>query len=139
MTSPRELPRRELQPWEAQAREAQSLEPQSREAQRGELRRWELLRALGAMADSPVAARAVAAPLGLDPVGDDEHTEAFVLNCPPYAAVYLGPDGALGGEGADRAAGFWRALGLTPPAEPDHLTALLALYASLGEAAAGTG
>src|SRR5581483_7889566 len=78
--------------------------------------RWELLRALGAVADSPAAARAVAAALGLDPVSDDEHTEAFVLNCPPYAAVYLGPDGALGGEGADRAAGFWRALGLTPPA-----------------------
>ena len=101
--------------------------------------RWELLRAIGAVADSPAAARAVAGPLGLSPVSDDEHTEAFVLNCPPYAAVYLGPDGALGGEGADRAAGFWRALGLTPPAEPDHLTALLALYAHLGEAAAGTG
>jgi len=101
--------------------------------------RWELLRALGAVADSPAAARAVAGPLGLAPVSDAEHTEAFVLNCPPYAAVYLGPDGALGGEGADRAAGFWRALGLTPPAEPDHLTALLALYAHLGEAAADTG
>ncbi|HEU5392904.1 MAG TPA: molecular chaperone TorD family protein [Streptosporangiaceae bacterium] len=101
--------------------------------------RWELLRALGAVADSPAAARAVAGPLGLDAVSDAEHTEAFVLNCPPYAAVYLGPDGALGGEGADRAAGFWRALGLTPPAEPDHLTALLALYAHLGEAAADTG
>jgi TorA maturation chaperone TorD len=101
--------------------------------------RWELLRALGAVADSPAAARSVAAPLGLAPVSDAEHTEAFVLNCPPFAAVYLGPDGALGGEGADRAAGFWRALGLAPPAEPDHLTALLALYAHLGEAAAGTG
>jgi TorA maturation chaperone TorD len=102
-------------------------------------RRWELLRALGAVADSPAAARAVADPLALAPVSDAEHTEAFVLNCPPYAAVYLGPDGALGGEGADRAAGFWRALRLTPPTEPDHLTALLALYAHLGEAAADTG
>ena len=100
--------------------------------------RWELLRALGAVADSPVAARAVAGPLGLAPVGEAEHTEVFVLNCPPYASVYLGPDGALGGEGADRAAGFWRALAITPPAEPDHLSALLALYARLGEAAADT-
>ena len=101
--------------------------------------RWELLRALGAVADSPVAARAVAGPLGLAPVGEAEHTEVFVLNCPPYASVYLGPDGALGGEGADRAAGFWRALAITPPAEPDHLSVLLALYARLGEAAADTG
>jgi Nitrate reductase delta subunit len=98
--------------------------------------RWELLRALGAVADSPAAARAVAGPLGLPPVSDAEHTEVFVLNCPPYSSVYLGPDGALGGEGADRAAGFWRAIGLPPPAEPDHLAALLALYADLGEAAA---
>ena len=98
-------------------------------------RQWELLRALGAVADSPAAARAVAGPLELGPISDAEHTEVFVLNCPPYASVYLGPDGALGGEGADRAAGFWRAIAIPPPAEPDHLAALLALYASLGEAA----
>jgi TorA maturation chaperone TorD len=97
--------------------------------------RWELLRALGAVADDPADARTAATALGLGAPGDAEHTDVFVLNCPPYASVYLGPDGALGGEGADRAAGFWHALGLTPPAEPDHLTALLSLYASLGEAA----
>jgi TorA maturation chaperone TorD len=97
--------------------------------------RWELLRALGAVAGSPVDAQAAAAALGLGAPGAAEHTEVFVLNCPPCASVYLGPDGALGGEGTDRAAGFWQALGLTPPAEPDHLTALLSLYASLGEAA----
>jgi TorA maturation chaperone TorD len=100
--------------------------------------RWELLRALGAIADSPADARTASAPLGLDLIGDAEHTEVFVLNCPPYASVYLGPEGGLGGEGTDRVAGFWRAIGITPPAEPDHLAALLGLYASLGEAAADT-
>jgi hypothetical protein len=99
--------------------------------------RWELLRALGAVSDSPAAARGVGPALGLDPVSDAEHTDAFVLNCPPYAAIYLGPQGAIGGEGADRVAGFWRAIGITPPAEPDHLAALLGLYARLGEAVAG--
>ncbi len=98
---------------------------------------WELLRALGAIADNPADARTTSAALGLPSPGPAEHTEVFVLNCPPYAAVYLGPDGSLGGPAADRAAGFWRALGLTPPAEPDHLAALLGLYAGLGEAAAG--
>ena len=97
--------------------------------------RWELLRALGAVADDPASARAATGALGLTPPSAADHTEVFVLNCPPYASVYLGPDGALGGEGADRAAGFWRAIGIVPPAEPDHLAALLALYASLGEAA----
>jgi hypothetical protein len=96
--------------------------------------RWELLRALGAVPDSPAAARGMGPALGLDQVSDAEHTDAFVLNCPPYAAIYLGPEGAIGGEGADRVAGFWRAIGITPPAEPDHLAALLGLYARLGEA-----
>jgi TorA maturation chaperone TorD/molybdenum-dependent DNA-binding transcriptional regulator ModE len=66
--------------------------------------------------------------------GRAEHTEVFVLNCPPYASVYLGAEGGLGGKAADRVAGFWRAIGVPPPAEPDHLTALLSLYARLGEA-----
>jgi TorA maturation chaperone TorD len=86
------------------------------------------------MADSPQAARAAGRALHLPAVSDAEHTDVFVLNLPPYAAVYLGPDGALGGEGADRVAGFWRVMGLRPPAEPDHLAALLGLQASLGDA-----
>jgi hypothetical protein len=39
----------------------------------------------------------------------------------------------LGGEARDRVAGFWRALHLVPPPEPDHLAALLGLYAALAE------
>jgi nitrate reductase delta subunit len=98
--------------------------------------RWELLRALGAVAGDPADARTAAAALGLAGCGDAEHADVFVLNCPPYASVYLGAEGGLGGEGADRVAGFWRAIGLDAgPGEPDHLTSLLSLYASLGEAA----
>lgn len=40
----------------------------------------------------------------------------------------------LGGEAAARVAGFWRAVGMTPPSEPDHLAALMALYAALDRA-----
>lgn len=102
----------------------------------GDAPRWELLRALGAVAGHPADAQAACGALGLPAPGNAEHTEVFVLNCPPYAAVYLSEGGALGGDAADRVAGFWRAIGVAPPAEPDHLTALLSLYASLGEAAA---
>jgi DNA-binding transcriptional LysR family regulator len=102
--------------------------------------RGELFRALGAVAGDPADARAACAALGLPVPGNAEHTEVFVLNCPPYASVYLGAEGGLGGEAADRVAGFWRAIGVPPPAEPDHLTALLSLYARLGEApVAGNG
>jgi len=100
----------------------------------GSAARWELLRALGAVAGDPADAGRACAALGWAGPGNAEHTEVFVLNCPPYAAVYLGAEGGLGGEAADRAAGFWRAIGVAAPAEPDHLTALLGLYASLGEA-----
>lgn len=101
----------------------------------GNAPRWELLRALGAVAGHPADARAACGALGLAAPENAEHTEVFVLNCPPYAAVYLSDGGGLGGDAADRVAGFWRAIGVAPPAEPDHLTALLSLYASLGEAA----
>lgn len=96
--------------------------------------RWELVRALGAVCDTPEAANVAARALGLGELAKSDHTLVFVMNCAPYAAVHLGPEGKLGGEGADRVAGFWRAVGLVPPPEPDHLTALLSLYASLGEA-----
>src|SRR5262249_10139304 len=58
--------------------------------------RWELLRALGAVAGDPADARATCGALGLLGPGNAEHTEVFVLNCPPYASVYLGAEGGLG-------------------------------------------
>lgn len=102
--------------------------------------RWELLRALAAVVDtSPRRNGAVVQALGLPALDPAEHTRAFVLSCPPYASLYLGPEGKLGGVGADRVAGFWRTLGLTPPSEPDHLAALLVLYAELAGAAQEAG
>ena len=52
--------------------------------------------------------------------------------------VFRKMEGMMGGEARDRIAGFWRALGLTPPSEPDHLVALVGLYASLAEREAET-
>jgi len=78
----------------------------------------------------------VARALGLSLPSRVEHTEVFSLQVYPYASVYLGAEGMLGGDARDRVAGFWRALGLVPPAEPDHLAALLGLYASLIDAKA---
>lgn len=95
----------------------------------------EIFRALGALCEPPEPAHArLAAALGLPPPPDAAaFTEVFVFQLVPYAAPYLSPDGMLGGEAGDRVAGFWRALQLRPPAEPDHLAALLGLYAALGE------
>ena len=95
----------------------------------------ELLRALGAVAASPPpCCHPVAESLGLPAPTAAEHTGVFVLAAPPHAAIHLGEHGKLGGEGLDRVAGFWRAIGLPPPQDADHLGALLMLYAELSDA-----
>lgn len=97
--------------------------------------RAEVFRALGVLCEPPAAGHArVCDALGLPGVPEAaEFTDLFVLHLYPYASVYLGAEGMLGGEARDRVAGFWRALHLTPPPEPDHLAALLGLYAGLLE------
>ncbi len=100
--------------------------------------RAELFRALGVLCESPLPGHArIAEALGLPGVPDTaEHTAVFLFQSYPYASVHLGAEGMLGGEARDRVAGFWRAIGLVPPAEPDHLAALLGLYATLLDAEA---
>jgi TorA maturation chaperone TorD len=97
----------------------------------------ELFRALAALVEPPsdeelVERLAAALGLGVMPSAS-EYTEVFVFQLYPYASVYLGEEGMLGGEARERIEGFWRALGQTPPAEADHLSSLLALYARLVE------
>jgi len=97
--------------------------------------RWELLRALGAIATLDAASSdPLCDALDLPRWDPAEHTGLFVLGLVPYASVYLGAEGGLGGDAAEAVAGIWRALGLQPPSEPDHLGSLLGLYAELGEA-----
>ncbi len=97
----------------------------------------ELFRALAALAEPPSdegSAERLAESLALGaPPTASEYTEVFVFQLYPYASVYLGEEGMLGGEARGRVAGFWRALGQTPHAEADHLSSLLALYARLVE------
>lgn len=95
----------------------------------------ELLRTLATFAEPPGAETGSLADmleLGEQPSRAD-YTDLFMLQLPPYASVYVGAEGVLGGEARERVAAFWRVLGQTPPAEPDHLALLLALYAWLVE------
>ena len=95
----------------------------------------ELFRALAIFAEPPCSETkgvARALELGAEPTGS-EYTDLFLFQLYPYASVYLGPEGMLGGEARDRIAGFWRAIGETPPTEPDHLAVMLSLYARLVE------
>ncbi len=95
----------------------------------------ELFRTLGCLLETPTPETDRLAQL-LDlgpPPSAAEHTAVFVLELYPYASVYLGEGGKLGGEARDAIAGFWRVLGEEPPKEPDHLVVLLATYARLAE------
>lgn len=97
--------------------------------------RADLARSLAVLAEPPGPQHAhLADLLGVPSPQGRDWTDAFVVQLVPYASVYLSADGMLGGEAADRVAGFWRALRLPVPTEPDHLVALLGLYATLLEA-----
>jgi len=93
----------------------------------------ELLRALGVFAEEPGPSHRWLAELLELPGAPDAaaFTECFVFNLYPYASVYLGAEGKLGGAARDRVAGFFRALGAVPDPEPDHLTLLLTAYEQL--------
>jgi hypothetical protein len=95
----------------------------------------EIFRALGALAEPPSDESARLGPLlGLgEPPEPGEYERLFVFQLYPWASVYLGAEGKLGGEARDRIGGFWRALELEAPDEPDHLTLMLGLYARLAE------
>jgi TorA maturation chaperone TorD len=95
----------------------------------------ELIRALAVLAEPPGPEQMrLGEVLGLaEAPSPAEYTEVFVFQLYPYASVYVGAEGMLGGDALDRVAGFWRALRLVPPAEPDHLAALLGLHAALAE------
>jgi TorA maturation chaperone TorD len=99
--------------------------------------RADLFRALGVLAEPPGPEHTrLATLLDMSPPSRSDWTEAFVVQLVPHASIYLGADGMLGGEAADRVAGFWRALRMPVPSDPDHLTALLGLYATLLESEA---
>jgi len=102
----------------------------------------ELFRALAVLAEPPGRAGAarVAEALGLGGVPTaDEYTDVFVFRLYPYASVYVGSEGMMGGEARDRVAGFLAALGQAVPQEPDHLALMLGAYAWLAESEGAAG
>jgi TorA maturation chaperone TorD len=101
----------------------------------------ELFRALGALSEPPSPElQKIADALGLGTLpAPAVHSDLFLFQLYPYASVYLGAEGMLGGEARDRIAGFWRALDEIPPAESDHLAVMLALHARIGESEAAAG
>lgn len=86
----------------------------------------ELFRALGALIEAPVPEHGrVAEALGLPSVpGPAVHGAVVAFQRYPYASVYLGREGMMGGEARDRIAGFRRALGVGETAPPRRSRAM---------------
>lgn len=102
--------------------------------------RAELIRGLGVLCERPgPASPQIAAALGLPGPDPVEYTDLFVHQLPPYASIYVDGEGKIGGEARSRIAGFWLAMNLTPPSEPDHLATLLGLWASITQETVGEG
>ncbi|MEM7414711.1 MAG: molecular chaperone TorD family protein [Gemmatimonadota bacterium] len=99
----------------------------------------ELLRSLAVFAEAPTRQHGtLSEALGFESAPSPaSYADVFSFQLYPYASVYSGPEGMMGGEARDRVAGLWRALGHDVPTEPDHLAAMLGLYAELS-AASGT-
>jgi hypothetical protein len=95
----------------------------------------ELLRALGQLAEPPGDGHhRLAGVLDLPERPDDAaFTDTFILQLYPYASVYVGAEGMLGGAARDRVAGFFRTLGAAPPSESDHLAVLLGAAADIAD------
>lgn len=93
----------------------------------------ELFRALGSLIEPPSREHGrIAEVLGLPaPPDPSVHGAVVAFQRYPYASVYLGHEGMMGGVARDRVAGFRRALGLESGPEDDHLASLLALLAAL--------
>ena len=66
------------------------------------------VRGLAVLAESPGDEHAaIARALGLESVPSSaEYSDLFLFQLYPYASVYLGPEGMIGGTARDRIAGF---------------------------------
>lgn len=74
---------------------------------------------------------AIADALGSEDVSSGDLYNAFIRELPPFASIYLSTDGNIGGDPRSTIAGFYRALSLPIPADPDHLSHLLSLLAGI--------
>ena len=97
----------------------------------------DVIKALGELAEAPGpdqirTARMLALPG--EPLRA-EYTDLFVVQLYPYASVYLGARGRLGGEVQEHIAGFWRILRQPVPQDPDHVATLFATYSQLRQRA----
>ncbi len=87
----------------------------------------EIAASLAEVAEASSVRMELAAALGIEGAAPSDLYELFVKELPPFASIYLSTDGNIGGDTRFVIAGFYTALGIPVPSDPDHLASLLRL------------
>ncbi len=87
--------------------------------------------ALAEVAEASSLGEELSASLGVAGVSASDLYQLFVNELPPFASIYLSSDGNIGGNSRSVIAGFYSALGIPTPSDPDHLASLLRLLSGI--------
>ncbi len=91
----------------------------------------EIAAALAEVAEASSLGEELSAALGVVGVTPADLYQLFVKELPPFASIYLSSEGNIGGESRSVIAGFYSALGIPTPSDPDHLASLLRLLSGI--------
>ncbi|NNN14072.1 MAG: hypothetical protein HKL81_10050 [Acidimicrobiaceae bacterium] len=87
--------------------------------------------ALAEISEGVVPSAALLDALGIDRSGCEAINALLVSELPPFASIYLSLDGNIGGESQAEIAGFYRAISVKVPPNPDYLSSLLYLLGQI--------
>lgn len=91
----------------------------------------EIAAALAEVAEASSVRMELSAALGVEGATPSDLYHLFVKELPPFASIYLSSDGNIGGGSRSVIAGFYSALGIPTPSDPDHLASLLRLLSGI--------
>lgn len=91
----------------------------------------EIASALAVVAQASLVRGEISNALGIEDATPSDLYQLFVRELPPFASVYLSGDGNIGGESHSAIAGFYHALGVPTPSDPDHLSSLFSLLSQI--------
>ena len=91
----------------------------------------EVAMALAEISEGVVPSQVLLDALGIDRSGCESINNLLISELPPFASIYLSLDGNIGGESQAEIAGFYRAISVKVPPNPDYLSSMLYLLGQI--------
>ena len=91
----------------------------------------EVAMALAEISEGVVPSQVLLDALGIDRSECEAINALLVSELPPFASIYLSLDGNIGGESQAEIAGFYRAISVKVPPNPDYLSSMLYLLGQI--------